>query len=294
MKESNPRTVYEWLHYRTSILPDYCDRKYLRADGTLNVEAFVGQEKRFESALQQLRGVNLDISHEANQIRDSMEASKHHSKLNFLELFDGKYTPAMMLAVGSTILVQFGGAYAIGSYASSIFEGGGCSAKVGSTALSINQLIFAIAGVVLTDKWGRRPLWLISAAGTCFGNILIALAFLLKEFHESKEISAALVLLGMLIFSATFTTGMSGSQWIILSEILPVNVKALAGSLITLLNWFLSWITTFTFNFAFRWSATGTFSIFASVCATTFVFVAKILPETKGRTLEEIEASLSH
>ncbi|KAI5659009.1 hypothetical protein M9H77_27802 [Catharanthus roseus] len=208
--------------------------------------AYVGQENRLESTLQQLRGVDVDISYEANQIR---------------------------IAVGSTVLVQLGGAYPILSYASSIFEAAGSSAVVGSTALSINQT---------------------SAAGMFIGTFLMALAFLLKDFHESKQISAALVLTGMMIYVATFTAGITCSQSIILSEILPANIKALAGSLITVLNWFMSWLTIFTFNFMFQWSQTGTFFIFAAICALTFLFVAKTLPETKGRSLEEIEAMLSN
>ncbi|KAL3537990.1 hypothetical protein ACH5RR_001356 [Cinchona calisaya] len=255
--------------------------------------ATIGQEKNFEATLQQLRGANVDTSQEANEIRNSVETSRQLSKFQFLDLFDKKYAPSLVLAVGVTILVQFGGAYGIGSYASSIFEAAGCSSSLGSTALAIVQLVFASLGVVLTDKCGRRQLWMVSAAGTCLGNILVGLAFLLQELHKSKEISPLLVLIGILVFSSSFSIGMSGIQWLILSELLPMNVKGTAGSLITFLNWSMSWIVTYTFNFIFEWSETGTFLIFAGFCGSTFLFVAKLLPETKGRTLEEIQAIMT-
>ncbi|CAL5194689.1 unnamed protein product [Lathyrus oleraceus] len=78
-----------------------------------------------------------------------------------------------------------------------------------------------------------------------------------------------------------------------MSEIFPINVKGSAGSLVTLVNWLCSWIVSYAFNFLMTWSSTGTFLGFAVVCGFTIIFVAKLVPETKGRTLEEIQASLN-
>lgn len=74
-------------------------------------------------------------------------------------------------------------------------------------------------------------------------------------------------------------------------QIFPIEVKGSAGSLVTLVSWFGSWIVTYSFNLASEWSSAGTFCVFGSVCGLTMVFIKKLVPETNGRTLEEIQAS---
>ncbi|KAK3017159.1 hypothetical protein RJ639_007834 [Escallonia herrerae] len=88
-----------------------------------------------------------------------------------------------------------------------------------------------------------------------------------------------------------FSLGLGAIPWIIMSEILPVNIKGLAGSVATLANWFTAWVVTMTANLLLTWSSGGTFTIYALVSAFTIVFVTLWVPETKGRTLEEIQGS---
>lgn len=100
-----------------------------------------------------------------------------------------------------------------------------------------------------------------------------------------------LALTSLLSYIVAFSLGMGAIPWIVMSEIFPANVKGLAGSLATLANWFAAWSVTMVFNFMLQWSSAGSFWIFAGECALTVVFVALFVPETRGRTLEEIEAS---
>ncbi|KAI5447597.1 hypothetical protein KIW84_015162 [Lathyrus oleraceus] len=86
-----------------------------------------------------------------------------------------------------------------------------------------------------------------------------------------------------------FSLGLGAMPWIIMSEILPINIKGLAGSFATLANWFFSWLVTLTANLLLDWSSGGTFTIYTAVCVFTTGFVVIWVPETKEKTLEEIQ-----
>ncbi|XP_050223707.1 sugar transporter ERD6-like 5 [Mercurialis annua] len=252
-----------------------------------------GLWKDSEAALQRLRGKNADISDEAAEIRDYTETLQRHSESSIFELFQRKYAYSLIVGVGLMVLQQFGGVNGVAFYASSIFLSAGFSGSVGTIAMVVVQVPMQVLGVVLMDISGRRPLLMISAAGTCLGCFLVAMSFLLQDLHKWIQFSPFLALAGVLIFTGSFSLGMGGIPWVIMSEVFPINMKGSAGSLVTLVSWLGSWIISFAFNFLMNWSSAGTFLIFSSICGLTVVFVAKLIPETKGRTLEEIQESMN-
>ncbi|KAK1584606.1 hypothetical protein Q3G72_034395 [Acer saccharum] len=224
---------------------------------------------------------------------DHLETSQQHSEAGILDLFQRKYANSLIIGVGLMLLQQFGGVSALSYYASSIFVEAGVSSSVGSASVAIIQIPAVVLGVLLMDKAGRRPLLLISAVRLCFCYILIGLAYCLQAAHLLKELSPILVLIGFMGASVANSIGLLGIPWVIMSEIFLINVKASAGSLVTFVNWSCSWIVTYTFNFMMEWSSGGTFFIFAGVYAATVLFIAKMVPATKGKTLQEIQASLT-
>lgn len=256
--------------------------------------AKVGRMKESESALQRLRGKHADVYEEATEIREYTEALQQHTeKGNIIVLFKLQYLRTLTVGVGLMILQQFGGISGILFYTNSIFISAGFSDTIGTIAVGVFKVSFSFLGVLLMDRCGRRPLLLASATGACVGSFLTALSFFLKDLHEWKSISPFIALVGVLVYMGLFSLGMSGIPSVIMSEIFPINVKGTAGSLVILVNWTCSLIVAYTFNFLMSWSSSGTFFLFSGICASTVVFVAKLVPETKGRTLEEIQASLN-
>ncbi|KAA8545055.1 hypothetical protein F0562_019846 [Nyssa sinensis] len=252
-----------------------------------------GKEKEVDASLQRLRGNNVDISQEAADIRDYTESFECLSESRFLDLFQWKYAHSLIVGVGLMSLVQFGGTNGISYYASSIFKVAGTSTSIGTTTMAIIQIPFSALSILLMDKLGRRPLLMITAAGAFFGSALTGLAFLLQDLDQRKEIVAILVFTGIVVYSAAYSMGLASTPWVIMSEIFPINIKGSAGSLVNLANYFSAWIVSYAFNFLFEWSSSGVFFIFASICCLIPLFVAMLVPETKGRTLEEIQASIT-
>ncbi|GMH29284.1 hypothetical protein Nepgr_031127 [Nepenthes gracilis] len=256
--------------------------------------AKVGLQKEFKTALRQLRGKDANISHEVDEIEEYIATIRSLPKAKLFDLFQGRYIRSVIIGVGLMVLQQFGGINGIGFYLNETFQEAGLSSgKIGTIAYAILQVPITLVGALLMDKSGRRPLVMVSATGTFLGCFLTATGFLLKSHDALLRWVPILGVSGVLIYISAFSIGMGAVPWVIMSEIFPINVKGAAGSLVVLVNWSGAWLVSFTFNFLMNWSMAGTFYIFGGFCAFTVLFVAKIVPETKGKTLEEIQASIN-
>ncbi|KAG8649694.1 sugar transporter ESL1 [Manihot esculenta] len=249
--------------------------------------------KDFEASLRRLRGKNADVSVEAVDIIEITETFQQNSEGSVLELFQRRYVYSIIVGVGLMFLQQLGGDSGMVYYSSTIFSEADFSTVFGTTALALILLIAAMVSLSLMDIYGRRTLLMVSSTGTCLFLCVVGLSFLLKEHGYLKEITPYMAFAGLLGYLAAFAIGMSGIPWVIMSEIFPVSVKASAGSLVALTNWSCSWLISYTFNFMLVWSPAGTFFFFAGVCCFTILFIWKLVPETKGRTLEEIQARIA-
>ncbi|XP_039128876.1 sugar transporter ERD6-like 16 [Dioscorea cayenensis subsp. rotundata] len=165
--------------------------------------------------------------------------------------------------------------------------------SLGTILMGSYSVRSTIIGAILMDKSGRRPLLMVGETGDSIGCFMAATSFYLKGNGLYAEWVPMFALCGILVYMGSFSIGMGAVPWVIMSEIFPINVKGIGGSLVTLVNWFGSWAISYTFNFLMDWSSAGNFYLFLGVCAVTVLFVARVVPETKGRTLEEIQASMS-
>ncbi|KAJ0975672.1 hypothetical protein J5N97_017637 [Dioscorea zingiberensis] len=256
--------------------------------------AKIGHRKEFENACQILRGKDADISAEVQEIQEYIEELDSLPKGRVQDLFQKNYTQAVIVGVGLMVFQQFGGVNGIAFYSSETFVAAGFSSgRLATVLLGLIQVPITIVGAILMDRTGRRPLLMISASGTFLGSFQTGLSFYFKDHQMYSEWVPILALSGMLTFLGSFSIGMGAVPWVIMSEIFPINIKGIAGSLVTLVNWFGSWFVSYSFNFLMNWNSAGTFFIYAIMNALAVLFVAKFVPETKGRTLEEIQSSMN-
>ncbi|XP_074303253.1 sugar transporter ERD6-like 5 [Silene latifolia] len=252
-----------------------------------------GRGEDYVNSLQRLRGKTVDISREAADIRDNFEHVGNIEGSSLTDMFHPKYAYALTVGLGLTALASFGGATGILYYATAIFESAGFSGTIGTIAMALFQLPPSVLGVFLMDKFGRLPLLMFSAGGMSMACLSLALSFLLKEHGWLTDYSPYLALIGVSIFSATYPIGMGGVPAIITSEIYPMNIKGAAGSFISVIGYFCDLIVSYSFNFMIGFSSPGTFFLLTSINVFTLFFVGKFVPETKGRTLEEIQVLLT-
>ncbi|KAH1208505.1 Sugar transporter ERD6-like 16 [Glycine max] len=223
--------------------------------------AKVGREKEFQLALSRLRGKDADISDEAAEILDYIETLESLPKTKLLDLLQSKYVRSVVIGVGLMACQQSVGINGIGFYTAEIFVAAGLSSgKAGTIAYACIQIPFTLSGAILMDKSGRRPLVMVSAAGTFLGCLIAGIAFFLKaslklDQNLLLEWVPILAVAGVLIYIAAFSIGLGSVPWVIMSEIFPLHLKGTAGSLVVLVAWLGAWVVSYTFNFLMSWSS---------------------------------------
>ncbi|XP_030974086.1 sugar transporter ERD6-like 6 [Quercus lobata] len=255
--------------------------------------AKMGMTEEFEASLQVLRGFDTDISIEVNEIKRSVASTSKRTTIRFSDLKRKRYWFPLTIGIGLLVLQQLSGINGVFFYSSNIFESAGLSSSnVATLGLGVIQVLATGITTWLVDKAGRKLLLIISSTGMTLSLLLVAIAFYLEDLvSEDSSIFGILSLVGLVALVISFSLGVGAIPWLIMSEILPVNIKGLAGSIATLANWLTSWAITMTANLLLTWSSGGTFTIYTLVSAFTVVFVSLWVPETKGRTLEEIQSS---
>ncbi|KAK2411177.1 sugar transporter ERD6 [Trifolium repens] len=236
--------------------------------------AEMGLMERFESSLQSLRGPNVDIHIESQEIKGSLASNAQTDAVHLSDLKRRRYWFPLMVGMGLLVLQQSCGINGVFFYSSKIFSNAGIKSSNAAT-FGLGATMVVITGVAtwLVDRSGRRVLLIVSSSMMTISLLLIATAFYLQ----------ALVI--------GFSLGVGPIPWLIMSEILPPNIKGLAGSAATFLNWFTASVVTLTAHFLLSWSNAGTFTIYAIFSAINVAFIILWVPETKDRTLEEIQAS---
>jgi len=232
----------------------------------------------------------IETSEKAARALQELRDVTEKDQLNFRDLLAPAFRKPLIAGIGLAIFQQITGVNTIVYYAPTIFQmvgfGSAGNAILATFLIGFVGLTFTIISMFLVDKVGRRPLLLISLAG--MGVVLLHLAIILGDPHPKKW----MVLTDVLVYLAAFDLGLGPIFWLLISEIYPTTIRAQAMSLATLAIWASDFLVTATFlTIVEHIGMRGCFMLFAGLCVVAFVFSFRIVPETRGRTLEQIENS---
>jgi sugar porter (SP) family MFS transporter len=218
------------------------------------------------------------------EIRNSVQQKKKEA------LFSGKFSKPLMLAFLLALFNQLSGINAIIYFAPRVFEMAGLgkdAAFLSSAGIGIVNFIFTVIGWYLIDRSGRRKLMFIGSAGYIISLTLMALAF-------AGYINGGITLF-VFLFIAAHAIGQGSVIWVFLSEIFPNSVRAAGTSFGSLTHWVFAALISQTFTFfANRIGGSYIFGFFALMMVLQLLFVWKMMPETKGVALEEMEGRVGH
>ena len=220
---------------------------------------------------------------ELGEVRASLAREANTPKAPWRELWSPGLRGVMIIGLTVGVLQQITGMNAVLSYAPVIFQDAGANADAAfmqAAYVGIVNLVFTVLAMLLIDRIGRRPLLMWGTAG-------IALSLGVIAFVPS------LVLVGVLAFVASFAISLGPVMWVLLSEIFPNRVRGVAISFVGLVNSGVSFLVQLLFPWELaNLGNSRTWMIYGAFALTGFVVIWRIVPETRGRSLEELEASL--
>jgi len=210
-------------------------------------------------------------------------------KVRLTELLEPRVRKVLVLGVVLAVFQQWCGINVIFNYAEEIFKEAGydISSVLKNIAWtgSVN-LAFTFVALGLVDKRGRRPLMLLGAGGLALIYAAIGACYL-------EGIKGLPLLLLVLAAIGCYAMSLAPVTWVIISEIFPNRIRGAAVSVAVASLWIACFLLTYTFPILnARLGAGGTFWLYSAICAAGAVFILKRLPETKGRTLEQLEVQL--
>lgn len=239
------------------------------------------------SVMKRIRS-DADTDKELGEIQESLKKQKKGRA----ELFNPLVKPALIIGVALAIFQQVTGINTVIYYAPKIFQFAGIassSSAIFSTLLvGVVNVVFTVVAILLLDRVGRRPLLLVGLAGMVFSLTLLGVSFYLSSL---LGLIGPLATAGLMIYVASFAIGLGPVFWLLISEIYPLRVRGLAMSIASEANWGANLIIALTFLTLIQvLSRSGTFWFYAIVGVAAWIFCYKLIPETKGHTLEEIES----
>ena len=205
------------------------------------------------------------------------------SRPRYADVFQKAVLPAVLVGIGLAVFQQFCGINVVFNYTPRIFSSIGVPQDgqlLQTVFIGGVNLVFTLLAMLLVDKLGRKPLMLFGAGALAVLYIIVARLLAAGSAGVSWYLLAAI---------GTYALSLAPVTWVLISEIFPNAVRAVATSIAVLSLWAAYFILVFSFPILFDWLKDSTFYIYSGICLLGFAFVLLFVKETRGRTLEELE-----
>ncbi len=243
--------------------------------------------EKAETILSRIGG--RDYAHrEMGEIRSTMHTTKQKAK--FRILFEGRMPKILLIGVVIAAFQQWCGINVIFNYAQEVFAAAGYQVTdilFNIVITGVTNVIFTFVGMYTVDRLGRRALLLFGAAGLAFIYAILGACY---YFHVTGIVMLCLVVLAIACYAMT----LAPVVWVVISEIFPTHIRGMAMAVATFSLWAACFVLTYTFPLLNNGLGSyGTFWLYGIICILGFIFIKIMLPETKGKSLEEIEKEIT-
>ncbi|XP_071561826.1 facilitated trehalose transporter Tret1 isoform X3 [Temnothorax nylanderi] len=255
-----------------------------------------GKTKMSRKSLQWLRGKDADITDELSLIekmhQEYLDSEKSGSQSTISELLKSKHLNPLLISLGLMLFQQMSGINAVIFYTVQIFQDAGSTIdkNLSTIIIGIVNFISTFVAAAVIDKLGRKMLLYISAVMMALTLFSLGGFFYVKSLDVDVTAFGWLPLVSLIVYVIGFSLGFGPIPWLMMGEILPAQIRGSAASIATSFNWMCTFIVTKTFEDVIAViGAHGTFWLFGIIVVVGLVFVIVSVPETRGRSLEEIE-----
>ncbi len=223
----------------------------------------------------------------AAELKEIEETLKNQEESKFSDLLAPKIKPLLFIGIILAVFQQITGINTIMYYAPKIFANVGQSndsALLQTILIGGTNLVFTLVAMVLIDRFGRKLLIVIGSTG-----MMLMLAGL-SALYFTNQTSGVLVLVFILGYIAFFAASLGPALWVVAAELFPNRLRSKGMSIAIVSLWIACTVVTIAFPIMLEKLSGGiTFLIFALICLANLLYVLKYVPETKGKTLEELE-----
>jgi SP family xylose:H+ symportor-like MFS transporter len=267
------------------------------------------REEEAKIVLEKIHGIEI-AEKEFQEIKESLFVDTNKTKIS---IFTKPLFAIIIIGTILSVLQQFTGINAVLYYGADIFEQalgfGKDDILKQQILLATVNLIFTFIALVTVDKLGRKPLLYIGSLGMLIGFLIMGFTLYFSDYSQLNSAGmpalskgeGIMSLIGILIFIGSFAMSMGPVVWVLLSEIFPNKIRSIAMSIAVAAQWFANYLVSQTFPMIVEsdtnklkmdggmWNNALPYFLFSAFIALTILFVWKFIPETKGKTLEEME-----
>lgn len=239
-----------------------------------------------------------EVDSELGDVEAQVSAEAAEGEARWSEVFSPRVRKALIVGVGLAIFQQITGINAIIYYANKIFASAGLVSTESQTTatlycVGLANVLATFIAVAYIDRFGRRPLLFMGLIGMFVSLCAVALGFATQSTSDTgagTSIVGIITMVGLVVFIASFAFSLGPVVWTIISEIYPGRVRGKAVSFATAANWGAAFLVAeFFLTLTSGIGESATFFLFAAMCVLGFIFVWRYVPETRGRSLEEIQ-----